>query len=114
MMKVAVASSDGIVVNAHFGRTPKFLIFELSHKEIRFIENRENAPGCGQLNEPLGTMEETCNLIKDCDIVIVAQIGPAMIKQLQEMGIIAMKKPNLIENALLEIQENEILERRQI
>jgi hypothetical protein len=37
---IAVASSDGIVVNQHFGHADKFLIFEVtSDGRFRFIDN---------------------------------------------------------------------------
>lgn len=104
-MKIAVASSDGKVINAHFGRTPQFLIFDVSDKGIQFVEQRRNAPGCTQLNAPVGTMEETINLIKDCSIVLVAQIGPAMIERLEEVNITAIKRPKMIEDALKEIEQ---------
>ena len=103
MIKVAIASSDGIVVNAHFGRTPQFLIYKVSENETQFVETRKNMPGCGQLNSPKGTMEETCDLIKDCDVVLVAQIGAAMQEQLVKMGITVLKRPNMIGDALSEI-----------
>lgn len=104
MLKIAVASTDGKVINAHFGRTSQFLIFELKEDGMEYIEKRTNAPGCGQLNHPLGTMEDTIKLISDCSLVLVAQIGPTMIERLQEMGITAMRKPQMIEDALNEIE----------
>ena len=38
---VAIASSDGIVVNSHFGKTDKFYIYEVCEDNISFIEIRE-------------------------------------------------------------------------
>lgn len=43
-MKVAVVSSDGKVINQHFGKASRFLIFEVNCDEIRFIEVRETIP----------------------------------------------------------------------
>ncbi len=104
MIKIAVASSDGKVINAHFGRTPQFLIFELTNDGIEFIERRENAPGCSQLNVPLGTMEETIECISDCSIILVSKIGQTMVEKLHSMGITAIKKPQMIDDALRDIE----------
>lgn len=103
-MKIAVASSDGKVINAHFGRTPQFLIFDLSDQGMQFVEQRRNAPGCTQLNAPPGSMDETVTLIRDCSLVLVAQIGPAMVRRLEEVNITAIKKPKMIDEALREIE----------
>lgn len=102
--KIAVGSSDGKVVNAHFGRTPQFLIFELSKDLIRYIELRENLPGCSNLNEPQGTMEDTVSLISDCHYVLISQIGPAMVERLKASKIEPLVIKNYIEDALLEVQ----------
>ena len=42
--KIAFASSDGKVVNQHFGRTKQFLIVEIDGKDYKYIETRVNEP----------------------------------------------------------------------
>jgi predicted Fe-Mo cluster-binding NifX family protein len=49
-MKVAVVSSDGKVINQHFGNASRFLIFEVDGGEIQLIEVRETTPLCGSAN----------------------------------------------------------------
>ncbi len=44
--KAAVASSDGKVINQHFGRAKEFLIFEITNQEFQFLELRQNNPAC--------------------------------------------------------------------
>ena len=44
-MKVAVASSDGIMINQHFGRADTFYVYELGDG-IRFLEKRKGRPFC--------------------------------------------------------------------
>lgn len=73
-IKVAVASSDGKIVNQHFGKAQKFLIFEINNNsEYEFIELRQTVPRCG---EDPDIKYGTINLISDCDILLVSQIGP--------------------------------------
>lgn len=48
--KVAVASSDGIVVNQHFGRADTFFIYEVAGTgNYRFLETRTVTPVCGSV-----------------------------------------------------------------
>jgi len=102
--RIAVASSDGKVVNCHFGRATQFLIFDYVTIENRMIlfETRENNPGCINLIAPNGTMEDTIKLISDCHYVLVSMIGPSMVENLQERGITALIIKNFIPEALEE------------
>ena len=46
-IRVAVASSDGFVVNSHFGRARDFYIYEVSENEDTvLLEKRELVPIC--------------------------------------------------------------------
>lgn len=104
-VKVAVASSDGKVVNSHFGRASQFLIFELGKLDCHLIEVRANQPGCSNLLAPTGTMEDTIKTIEDCDYVLVSQIGKPMCNRLLVDGIKAYAKPNMIESGLAELRD---------
>ena len=45
--KIAVASSDGIVVNTHFGRAKVFYIYRIDDEEqMHFLEKRSVTPVC--------------------------------------------------------------------
>jgi nitrogen fixation protein NifX len=97
-IRVAAASSDGKYVNQHFGKTDKFLIFDIKdNKEHEFIELRETAPRCG--GDP-NLKEETIELISDCDILLVSQIGPGAQKKLLNKGVRPLIMPVFIEDAL--------------
>ena len=45
-MRVAVASSDGKVINQHFGKAIQFLSFELNKDSYKFLQLRINQPAC--------------------------------------------------------------------
>lgn len=104
-LKVAVASSDGKVINSHFGRTKQFLIFEIDKEGFEFLELRTNQPGCSSVSDAPGTMEETIQLISDCQYVLSSQIGPGMVQRLAAINILGMSKPTLIEEGLEELIE---------
>lgn len=97
-IKVAAASSDGKLVNQHFGKAQKFLIFEIKDNgEPEFIELRETGPRCG--GDP-DIKEKTIDLISDCDFLLVSQIGPGAQKKLLSRGVQPLIMPVFIEDAL--------------
>ncbi|OPY58379.1 MAG: FeMo cofactor biosynthesis protein NifB [Pelotomaculum sp. PtaU1.Bin035] len=99
--KVAVASSDGKFVNQHFGRASQFLIFEIKDDGgFFFLVLRDNTPPCdgGAHNSDL--LARTVDLISDCRVVLVSQIGPGAIDALLSRGIQPHVIPDFIEDAL--------------
>lgn len=101
--KAAVASSDGKVVNQHFGRAKQFLIFSIEGDVFRFLEIRENIPACGTMEHSPNGLAETIDLISDCRVVLVCRIGPAAEQQLMDRGIRSYMSGDFIEDALKEI-----------
>jgi predicted Fe-Mo cluster-binding NifX family protein len=78
-IKIAVASSDGVNVNQHFGRATKFRIYRLDTDSYEYIEERATVPACsGQQHSDYG-LEQTAALITDCQGVVVSQIGAGAI-----------------------------------
>ncbi len=98
--KVAVASSDGKVINQHFGRSKVFIIFEVDNDEWAFQENRANTPPCGFGDHSEDAMQRTIDLVSDCSIVLISKIGPVAEQKLNSKGIKAYMMPVLIPNAL--------------
>jgi len=76
-MKVAVVSSDGKVINQHFGKASRFYIFEVDGDKIQFLEVRETIPVCGSAED--GHADEILNraisLISDCEVLLCSRIG---------------------------------------
>ena len=80
--KIAVASSDGIVVNQHFGRADKFLIFKIEN-DGKLIENLQK--------------------IKDCKYLLVSKIGKGASIQAEQLGITPMELPDMIEESIQKV-----------
>lgn len=99
--KAAVASSDGIVVNQHFGRADTFYIYEVAGTgSYRFLETRTASPVCngGNHNE-----EKLCSNIrkfKDCKYIIVSRIGMGAANRMEQFGVTPMELPGMIEESL--------------
>jgi predicted Fe-Mo cluster-binding NifX family protein len=99
-MKVAVASSDGKVVNQHFGHARQFLIFELEESRFTFLEVRENVPTCHMGRHDVSALDATADIIGDCKYVIASQVGRGATTALLNKGIRAYIDADFIENAL--------------
>ncbi|MBM7865609.1 dinitrogenase iron-molybdenum cofactor biosynthesis protein [Heliobacterium gestii] len=96
--KVAVASSDGKVVNRHFGHAEHFLIFEVVGNSYRFVESRKTQRYCHDQSH--GQSTAALDAIADCKAVLVSQIGPGAIENLKVRGVESHVLPDLIERAL--------------
>ncbi|MDS1030777.1 NifB/NifX family molybdenum-iron cluster-binding protein [Bacillota bacterium LX-D] len=88
--RVAIASSDGKVINQHFGRSRQFLIFEIAENGAwSFVELRENTPPCGMGEHHEDEMRWTAALLSDCSTVLASQVGPGAEQAMKEKGITA-------------------------
>ncbi len=104
--KVAAASSDGKVINQHFGRSRQFLVFEIKDDGgWDFLELRENIPPCGAGEHHDEDMIRTVELLSDCSKVLVSQIGPVAEQALRSRGITAYAISDFINSALDKLVE---------
>jgi len=99
-VRVAVASSDGKVVNRHFGHARQFLVFELSDGVFNFVESRENVPTCRTGRHELSDLAATAEVIKDCAYVVASRVGSGAAYVLLDKGIRAHVDADFIENTL--------------
>lgn len=99
--KVAVASIDGKFVDQHFGKAEHFFIFEVDDNgDHQLIELRETAPRCGGSDE---LKEKTLDIISDCEVLLVNQIGPGAARKLINRGVKTLILYMSIEDALKEV-----------
>lgn len=99
--KVAVASSDGKVVNQHFGRAKQFLVFDTNDNgEYVFKELRSGTPACDGREHHDDLLLAMVDLVSDCQIILVSQIGPGAIQALREKGIEPHITSEFIDEAL--------------
>jgi len=76
-IRVACASASGERVDGHFGSCPRFLIYQVSKKEVRLIALRSTAAE----PPPADKNAHRAELIRDCQVLYVASIGgPAAAK----------------------------------
>jgi len=106
LLRVAVASATGNVVDSHFATSPFFHIYDFDGAGWTLVESRGNPDGscaCGEgLHEH--SFEPINDLISDCRFVIASQIGPAAAISLFRYGIRAHVAIGFVEEALRSFQ----------
>ena len=101
MSHVAVATRDGENVNAHFGKTPFFYIYDVSKDKIELLERRNAVEVRQQMfshNETV--MKKMAELLKDCKSVVAEQIGVGAAKNLLESGFRVYEAQGQIDSVL--------------
>jgi predicted Fe-Mo cluster-binding NifX family protein len=87
-MRVAVATSDGVNVDQHFGQAQQFLIYEVNQSDVQLLETRAAQPACGEDRDGLDDpMLRAVELIADCATVLVVRAGPCAAELLLAQGI---------------------------
>ncbi len=97
-MKVAVASSDGIMVNQHLGKATRFLIYDDSAVLLETRTARPPRPGDDLVQE--SHLARQLELVGDCAAVIAMRIGPGAKEDLLLRGIVPVEAPGPVEAAV--------------
>ncbi|MDR1917009.1 MAG: radical SAM protein [Synergistaceae bacterium] len=77
-MRIAVATTDGMVISKHFGKTPEFCIIDIDETSWTWeiTERRKNSPACREGCHDEIAFEESMDNIADCEAVFVSRLGP--------------------------------------
>lgn len=98
--RIAVASTDGKVINVHFGRADKFLVFEVEDSTFKFIELRSSNPPCSDFQHEQSAMDAAVGIFSDCEAVFALRIGPGAARALILKGIRPFEAGCFIEDAI--------------
>lgn len=113
--KIAVATTDGVSVDLHFGQTETFYIYEIEEKdgravllEKRTVSEKPDAdkgsiskePGCGCMGGQESYVKLAAELLKDCSYLLTKRIGRKPYKILEENGIRSLEAPYTLEEAV--------------
>lgn len=100
--RIAIGSRDGIQVTEHFGQCSRFYVVDISQEDDQVTPVGERDTGsnsrCGDHQDD--RIREKIIALKDCQIVLVKQIGGQSEKLLNHYGIISLQYNGLIEDAL--------------
>jgi nitrogen fixation protein NifX len=100
--RVAFATSDGKVINVHFGRANQFVVLLLEGQNYKFVELRKVNPLCSEFNHDDNDLERTVGIFSDCEAVFAERIGQGAAKALFAKGIKPYEATCLIEDAIKE------------
>ena len=113
LMRFAVASKNGAIVDLHFGHADKFYIYESNETETRFMETRSVSKYCDGSCDKEDKWASVIRAVSDCDAVLALRIGPTPEKRLQENGIYVITTYERVETAVNQAAK-EIKERRTV
>ena len=100
-VKIAIASSDGIVVNSHFGRAKDFYIYIMEEDgHIVFLEKRSVEPVCEGGNHDDVRLGKNMSAISDCSYLLVSRIGNGAAFIAESFGIDCYEIPGIIEESV--------------
>lgn len=105
-MRIVVASSDGKVINSHFGHAGQFLVFELDDGGFQWKETRLNTPACHAGEHDDAGLTASVDRIADCDLLLVSRAGPGAVRLLASAGIRTLEVTDYIPSALGKLVES--------
>ena len=108
--RAALASTDGKVVNQHFGHTERFHIVELDDKGYQYIGTRETGACCNNKNHEISSFERTAEILADVQAIIVSRIGTGAADFLESRGFVVYEAPFFIEDILQKIVDDRLYE----
>lgn len=101
MLKIAVATSDGVNIDEHFGQARVFRIFEVEESgAFRLLEERPITPHCPGDHAAGHSADATVAQLGDVEAVLVNRIGPGAAKNLESKGIRAFALSGPVDRAL--------------
>ncbi len=100
--KIAVASTDGKVINQHFGRAEVFYIVEADSGGMTFTyeESRKTVPVCRGQEHDESQLKAVAAILEDCDYILVSRIGSGARAALDQNNIEAFELPGYIEDSI--------------
>jgi predicted Fe-Mo cluster-binding NifX family protein len=102
--KIAITSTDGQTVDAHFGRADCFYIYDVddsgaySQTGLRSVQPLPEIQGGCRHNEQ--GIKPLINALSDCRYILTAQIGKRPQMLLNRSGITALESPSELSEAI--------------
>ncbi len=108
LKRFAVASKNGVTIDAHFGHVTEFSVYEVDEKSVAFIEKRQVEQFCGG-SDNCGSFDERINRVistlADCSGVVVQRIGQPPAAALEQSGIQVFISADEIKSAIINVVE---------
>lgn len=89
-LRIAVASSEGVRIDQHFGQTEIFRVYDVSAAGAVPVEDRDVTQHAESDEED--RRDTICRMLKDCSVLLVAKIGITPQEKLAGHGIEAIDR----------------------
>lgn len=109
-IQVAVASTDGKVINEHFGRAKEFHIFAIENGSFRFVRSKQVNPVCNGGEHSQNDFDAVADALAGSKAIIVAKIGDGAANYMESRGFEIFEAPYPIELVLEKIISDRMLE----
>jgi len=90
ILRLAVASKQGLSIDEHFGHAKQFWVYEVSAQHCELLEHRQVEHYCLGNTSSKTAMAGILETIKDCSAVFVAKIGDGPTEKLRKINIDAI------------------------
>ncbi|WP_379130702.1 NifB/NifX family molybdenum-iron cluster-binding protein [Paenibacillus sp. sgz500958] len=90
-MKIAFATDDGVRVNAHFGQSPMFAVYNVTKSGGELVELRRVPLILNQ--DEAGKIDSRLESVGDCTLVFLMQIGASAAAKVTRRKIMPVKVP---------------------
>lgn len=109
--KIALASTDGKVVNQHFGRAEKFHIVEIKENEkYVYAGTRDISACCNNGEHEESAFEAAAKTLKDVQAIVVSKIGDSASEYLENKGFVVYEAPYPIDLLMQKIIQEKLYE----
>lgn len=110
--KVAVASTDGIVINQHFGHADQFHIIELNPNDLshHFVESRAVQHVCQGHAHHHEAIDAVLDTLSDVQAILVAKIGQGASDYLESRGMVVYEAPFAADAVIEKILQDRLWE----
>ncbi|MBP5492206.1 MAG: dinitrogenase iron-molybdenum cofactor biosynthesis protein [Clostridiales bacterium] len=98
--RIAVASSDGIVVNNHFGKARAFYIYDVNEESLKLQEVRKLPPVCEMGDHDEKRLSENVERLSDCTHLLASRVGNGARAVLERKGISVYEIPGIIPESI--------------
>jgi len=108
-VKVALASTDGKVVNEHFGRARNFLIFDVSKSGFEFVKRVEVEPACDGGSHEVAAFARIADALSGTKAVFAAKIGEGAAAYFESRGFSVFESPCPIRPLLEKVVKDNLI-----
>lgn len=110
VVRIAVASRGGMMVDQHFGHATVFSIYETDGTIVRYLDKRKVEAYCAgedvcESDEKVSRLDRSISAIADCDAVLSLRIGDSPTRKLLKRGVVPIATCDRIEDAVLSAAE---------